>query len=64
MNARLVMTAKIATGEIEDVPADDGKDPAAKERAMIPRFDGSSAGKRLMVAQARRAKWAASRRAG
>lgn len=25
-----VMVAKIATGEVEDVPADDGKDPAAK----------------------------------
>lgn len=25
-----VMIARIATGEIEDVPEDDGKDPAAK----------------------------------
>lgn len=25
-----VLIGKIATGEVEDVPADDGKDPAAK----------------------------------
>lgn len=25
-----VMVGRIATGEVEDVPADDGKDPAAK----------------------------------
>jgi len=30
VNARAVMVAKIATGEIDDSPADDGKDPAAK----------------------------------
>jgi hypothetical protein len=30
VNARAVLIAKIATGEIEDVPEDDGKDPAAK----------------------------------
>jgi hypothetical protein len=30
VNARAVMIARIATGEIADAPADDGKDPAAK----------------------------------
>jgi hypothetical protein len=31
MNARAVMIAKIATGEIEDIEADDGKNKAAQE---------------------------------
>jgi hypothetical protein len=30
VNARAVLIAKIATGEIDDAPTDDGKDPAAK----------------------------------
>jgi hypothetical protein len=30
VNARAVLIAKIATGEADDVPPDDGKDPAAK----------------------------------
>ena len=30
VNVRAVMIARIATGEIDDVPEDDGKDPAAK----------------------------------
>jgi hypothetical protein len=30
VNARAVMIARIATGEIDEVPPDDGKDPAAK----------------------------------
>jgi hypothetical protein len=30
VNARAVMIAKIATGEIDDAEPDDGKDPAAK----------------------------------
>ena len=30
VNARAVMIARIATGEIDDSPPDDGKDPAAK----------------------------------
>jgi hypothetical protein len=30
VNARAVMIAKIATGEIDDAPEDDGKDPSAK----------------------------------
>lgn len=30
VNARAVMIARIATGEIDDSPLDDGKDPAAK----------------------------------
>ena len=30
MNARAVMIARIATGEVDDAPRDDGKDPAAK----------------------------------
>jgi hypothetical protein len=31
VNARAVMIAKIATGEIEDIEADDGKNKAAQE---------------------------------
>lgn len=30
VNSRAVMIARIATGEIDDEPVDDGKDPAAK----------------------------------
>ena len=30
VNARAVMIARIATGEIDDAEPDDGKDPAAK----------------------------------
>jgi hypothetical protein len=30
VNARAVMIARIATGEVDDVPVDDGKDLAAK----------------------------------
>ena len=30
VNARAVLIAKIATGEADDAPEDDGKDPAAK----------------------------------
>jgi hypothetical protein len=30
VNARAIMIAKIATGEVDDTPEDDGKDPAAK----------------------------------
>jgi hypothetical protein len=30
VNARAVMIARVATGEIDDSPEDDGKDPAAK----------------------------------
>jgi hypothetical protein len=30
VNARAVMIARIATGEIDDTQPDDGKDPAAK----------------------------------
>jgi hypothetical protein len=30
VNSRAVMIARIATGEIDDVEPDDGKDPAAK----------------------------------
>jgi hypothetical protein len=30
VNARAVMMARIATGEIDETPEDDGKDPAAK----------------------------------
>jgi hypothetical protein len=33
VNARAVMIAKIATGEVEDAPEDDGKDLAAKASA-------------------------------
>jgi hypothetical protein len=30
VNARAVLIAKIATGEVDDTPKGDGKDPAAK----------------------------------
>jgi hypothetical protein len=30
VNTRAVMIAKVATGEVDDAPKDDGKDPAAK----------------------------------
>ncbi len=30
VNARAVLIAKIATGEIDDAPEDEGRDPAAK----------------------------------
>ena len=30
VNARAVLIARIAPGEVEDAPGDDGKDPAAK----------------------------------
>jgi hypothetical protein len=30
VNARAVLIAKIATGEVDDAPEDDGKDPAAR----------------------------------
>jgi hypothetical protein len=30
VNARAVMIARIATGEVDDAPENDGKDPAAK----------------------------------
>ena len=30
VNVRAVMIARIATGEVDDAPPDDGKDPAAK----------------------------------
>ena len=30
VNARAVMIARIATGEVDDAPPDDGKDPSAK----------------------------------
>jgi hypothetical protein len=30
VNARAVMIARIATGEADDAPVEDGKDPAAK----------------------------------
>jgi hypothetical protein len=30
VNARAVTIARIATGEVDDAPPDDGKDPSAK----------------------------------
>jgi hypothetical protein len=33
VNARAVLIARIATGEIDDTPQDDGEDPAAKALA-------------------------------
>jgi hypothetical protein len=43
VNARAVMIAKIATGEVEDAPEDDGKDLAAKASAPC-----SGSGRRLV----------------
>ena len=34
VKARAVMIAGIATGELDDAPSDDGKDPAAKASAF------------------------------
>jgi len=36
VNARAAMIAKIATGEIEDVTTDDGKDAAAVALGRMP----------------------------
>ena len=64
VNARAVMIAKIATGEIEDVavtPESEGKDPAAValgSRGGKARAAGMSARKRKEIAKkAAKARW-------
>jgi hypothetical protein len=54
VNARAVMIAKIATGEIEDVVPDDGKNKAAQELGRMggkARAAGMSAKKRKEIAK-------------
>jgi hypothetical protein len=54
MNARAVMIAKIATGEIEDVTTDDGKNAAAVALGRMggkARAAGLSARKRKEIAR-------------
>ena len=63
VNARAVIIAKIATGEIEDVTTDDGKNAAA---VALGRMGGraraaklSARKKREIAKRAARARWAA-----
>ena len=44
VNARAVIIGKIATGEIEDVTTDDGKNAAARRRARPYGWEGKSEG--------------------
>jgi hypothetical protein len=61
VNARAVMIAKIATGEIEDAVTDDGKNPAAVALGRMggkARAAGLSARKRKEIARkAANARW-------
>lgn len=61
VNARAVMIAKIATGEIEDVTTDDGKNAAAVALGRMggkARAAGMSAKKRKAIAkQGAAARW-------
>ncbi|TMJ02927.1 MAG: RNA-binding protein [Alphaproteobacteria bacterium] len=61
VNARAVMIAKIATGEIEDVTTEDGKNAAAVALGRMggkARAAGMSAKKRKEIAQkAAAARW-------
>ena len=59
-NARAVMVAKIATGEIEEAAPDDGKDPAAK--ALGKKGGAARAAKMTPERRAAIAKEAADRR--
>ncbi len=59
VNARAVMIAKIATGEIEDVTTDDGKNAAAVALGRMggkARAKGMSAKRRSEIAQKAAAK--------
>jgi hypothetical protein len=60
-NARAVMIAKIATGEIEDKVTDDGKNKAAQELGRMggkARAAGMSAWKRKEIAKkAAKTRW-------
>ena len=61
VNARAVMIARIATGEIEDVTTEDGKNAAAVSLGRLggkARAAGMSAKKRKEIAQrAAKARW-------
>lgn len=61
VNARAVMIGKIATGEIEDMTTDDGKNAAAVALGRMggkARAKGLSAKKRKEIAQkAARSRW-------
>jgi hypothetical protein len=61
VNARAVMIAKIATGEVEDVTTDDGKNAAAVALGRLggkARAEGMSAKRRKEIAQkAARIRW-------
>jgi hypothetical protein len=61
VNARAVMIARIATGEIEDVTTDDGKNAAAVALGRMggkARAQGLSANKRKEIAKkAAKARW-------
>jgi len=61
VNARAVMIAKIATGEIEDVTTDDGKNAAAVALGRMggkARAAGMSSRKRKEIAKkAAKARW-------
>jgi hypothetical protein len=64
VNARAVMIAKIATGEIKDVTTDDGKNAAAVALGRMggkARAESMSARKRKEIAKkAAKARWEAS----
>jgi hypothetical protein len=54
VNARAVMIARIATGEIDDAVPDDGKDPAAKalgKKGGAARAKSMSAERRAEIAK-------------
>ncbi len=61
VNARAIMIARIATGEVEDTPEDDGKDPAAKalgKKGGIVRAARMTPERRKQVARAAaKARW-------
>jgi hypothetical protein len=59
VNSRAVMIAKIATGEVDDAPDDDGKDPSAKalgKKGGAARASKMSPGRRAEIARAAAAK--------
>jgi hypothetical protein len=62
VNARAVMIARIATGEVEEAPDDDGKDPAAK--ALGKKGGAARAANMTPERRAEIAKKAASKRWG
>lgn len=65
VNARAVLIAKIATGEIDDAPQDDGKDPAAKalgKKGGVARAAKMTPERRAEIAQnAAQERWKKSR---